>query len=322
MQRDPFHRVDVHDSSREVVVRVGGRVVAQTTRAKLLFETGLPVYWCPCFGKDGYETLYEADQPTVVGACRPAVRNFFVYCLTRSEEDPIAFLRTGPHPLPTGPRWMWCTAPMFHAAGRRVYERGPSDFVGLQPAEAGRSGLAGKEVAAFTFEPMRAVLEPPSPDSAAVEPKPGQALYAGRTDDRVGTALPEPDGRADCRARLGGVDAAKPIENVVLTGPKEARWEFVETPRWWRLAQRRDGAKLDVWFQFWAAGEHRVEVRYADGTKQSATFEVPDVAASGMAVELRPAEPNGFVFRNADPRYPTIMESCLKNLLSGLGDAP
>lgn len=42
--RDPFHRVDVHDSSREVVVRVGGREVARTTRPKLLFETGLPVH--------------------------------------------------------------------------------------------------------------------------------------------------------------------------------------------------------------------------------------------------------------------------------------
>jgi uncharacterized protein (DUF427 family) len=41
--RDPFHRVDVHDSSREVVIRVNGEEVARTTRPKLLFETGLPV---------------------------------------------------------------------------------------------------------------------------------------------------------------------------------------------------------------------------------------------------------------------------------------
>jgi len=41
--RDPFHRVDVHDSSREVVVRIGGAEIARTSRPKLLFETGLPV---------------------------------------------------------------------------------------------------------------------------------------------------------------------------------------------------------------------------------------------------------------------------------------
>lgn len=41
--RDPFHRVDVHDSSREVVVRINGEELVRTTRAKLLFETGIGV---------------------------------------------------------------------------------------------------------------------------------------------------------------------------------------------------------------------------------------------------------------------------------------
>jgi uncharacterized protein (DUF427 family) len=40
--RDPFHRVDVHESSRPVTVSVDGRVVAACERPKLLFETGLP----------------------------------------------------------------------------------------------------------------------------------------------------------------------------------------------------------------------------------------------------------------------------------------
>jgi uncharacterized protein (DUF427 family) len=41
--KDPWHRVDVYESSREVVVRAGDRVIARSTRPKLLFETGLPV---------------------------------------------------------------------------------------------------------------------------------------------------------------------------------------------------------------------------------------------------------------------------------------
>ena len=40
--RDPFHRVDVRDSSRHVRVTVGGEVVAETGRPRLLSETGLP----------------------------------------------------------------------------------------------------------------------------------------------------------------------------------------------------------------------------------------------------------------------------------------
>ncbi len=46
--RDPYHRIDVLDSSREVRVVVGGHDVAVTRRARFLFETGLPVrYYIP-----------------------------------------------------------------------------------------------------------------------------------------------------------------------------------------------------------------------------------------------------------------------------------
>ncbi|MDT0277944.1 DUF427 domain-containing protein [Blastococcus goldschmidtiae] len=43
--RDPFHRVDARRSSRHVVVRVGGQVVAETRSPVGIFETGLPVRW-------------------------------------------------------------------------------------------------------------------------------------------------------------------------------------------------------------------------------------------------------------------------------------
>jgi uncharacterized protein (DUF427 family) len=39
--RDPYHRVDVHESSRPVTVRAGGVTIAHTERPKLLFETGM-----------------------------------------------------------------------------------------------------------------------------------------------------------------------------------------------------------------------------------------------------------------------------------------
>ena len=43
--RDPYHRVDVLDTSRHVRVEVAGEVVAETTRARVIFETGLPSRW-------------------------------------------------------------------------------------------------------------------------------------------------------------------------------------------------------------------------------------------------------------------------------------
>jgi uncharacterized protein (DUF427 family) len=41
--RDPYHRVDVVRSDARVTVRANGEIVAESTRPKLLFETGLPV---------------------------------------------------------------------------------------------------------------------------------------------------------------------------------------------------------------------------------------------------------------------------------------
>jgi uncharacterized protein (DUF427 family) len=40
--RDPYHRVDVFESSRPVTVTANGEAIARTDRAKLLFETGVP----------------------------------------------------------------------------------------------------------------------------------------------------------------------------------------------------------------------------------------------------------------------------------------
>lgn len=46
--RDPYKRVDVVNSSRPVRVIVGGETVAETTRARFLFETRLPTrYYIP-----------------------------------------------------------------------------------------------------------------------------------------------------------------------------------------------------------------------------------------------------------------------------------
>ena len=46
--RDPYTRVDILSSSRAVRVEIDGETVAETTNAKFLFETGLPVrYYIP-----------------------------------------------------------------------------------------------------------------------------------------------------------------------------------------------------------------------------------------------------------------------------------
>lgn len=288
-----------------------------------MFQTGLPIYWCPCFGRDGYETLFAADQTEVVGACTPAVQNFFVYCLTRSKDDPIKFLTTGPHPAPSGPRSMWCTAPMLHAAGRKVYQRGDKDFIALRPAEAQKAGLVGREIRAFDFVPMRVTIDGVRAEvlPEAAEPRPGHlsAAYRGRTEDRVGTNRPEPDGRPDCCVQVRGLPAERPIKNIVITGPNQGRWEYVATGRWWRVAYDRHAGRLDAWFQFYASGPHRIELVFADGQPMTAEFTVLKPDPARFHVDLAAKEPNGWVFRATDPRFKQIMAACLKNLLADLG---
>lgn len=135
-----------------------------------LLQSGLSVYWCPCFGRQGYATFYEADQARLLGPCTEPLKNYFVYCLTKSRADPIAFLDSGPHPLPTGNRNMWCTAGLLHAAGRKIYPRGSDDFVALTPNEAAKAGLADQALEVFRFVPMRASVQPQPPAADAKQP--------------------------------------------------------------------------------------------------------------------------------------------------------
>jgi uncharacterized protein (DUF427 family) len=62
--RDPYHRVDVLDTSRHVVVRIGGEVIADTRRARVLFETGLPPRWYIPPEDVRRDALEESDSRT------------------------------------------------------------------------------------------------------------------------------------------------------------------------------------------------------------------------------------------------------------------
>jgi uncharacterized protein (DUF427 family) len=62
--RDPYHRVDVLDTSRHVRVSVNGELVAETRRARVLFETGLPPRWYIPPDDVRAEALVASDKQT------------------------------------------------------------------------------------------------------------------------------------------------------------------------------------------------------------------------------------------------------------------
>jgi uncharacterized protein (DUF427 family) len=63
--RDPFHRVDAIPSSRHVRIEVDGRLIAESARPVLVFETGLPVrYYLPPTDFDG-DVLRPSDTHTL-----------------------------------------------------------------------------------------------------------------------------------------------------------------------------------------------------------------------------------------------------------------
>jgi uncharacterized protein (DUF427 family) len=80
--RDPYHRVDVLDTSRHVTISLAGERLADTRRARVLLETGLPPRWylpaedvrpelleesetltqCPYKGTASYRSLRLGDR--------------------------------------------------------------------------------------------------------------------------------------------------------------------------------------------------------------------------------------------------------------------
>jgi len=91
-----------------------------------ILTSKLPVYWVPCFGSDGYLSLWTFRQGDALDSAPLALQNYFVYALTKAspkERDPLKALT---EPIPAEARkkiWdqkrnMWCTAALLHAAGR------------------------------------------------------------------------------------------------------------------------------------------------------------------------------------------------------------
>jgi uncharacterized protein (DUF427 family) len=82
--RDPYHRIDVLDTSRHVRVSVNGEPVADTTRARALFEAGLPARWYIPRDDIRMDLLEQSDSRT---GC--AYKGYAAYWSVGDEEDVV-----------------------------------------------------------------------------------------------------------------------------------------------------------------------------------------------------------------------------------------
>jgi uncharacterized protein (DUF427 family) len=62
--RDPYHRVDVLDTSRRVRISLDGELLAETSRGKVIFETGLPPRWYVPLGDVREGLLVPSEKRT------------------------------------------------------------------------------------------------------------------------------------------------------------------------------------------------------------------------------------------------------------------
>lgn len=94
--RDPYHRVDVLESSRHVRVSVNGELVAETRRPFALFETGLPTRWYIPPEDVRSEVLVPSDKQS---GC--AYKGFASYYSVRAgdgEEEDLVWYYSEPQP--------------------------------------------------------------------------------------------------------------------------------------------------------------------------------------------------------------------------------
>jgi len=119
-----------------------------------IMRSGLSIYWCPCFGKE-HGTFWKFQQKEVLDTASLPVQNYFIFALTRRKGvDPIAALSMPLNPVEKKRIWegyrnMWCTAPLIHASGRKIYKLNNGRYSALAEPP-----MNGQEVKLFEFIPV------------------------------------------------------------------------------------------------------------------------------------------------------------------------
>lgn len=106
-----------------------------------IMNSGLPVYWVPCFDggpwqNNGRASYWRASHKDLLGRASAKVMNYFIYALLqKNQKNPIQYLDKQVNTdeqkrVLSMNRNLWCTAIFAHIAGRRFVRR-ENEFISV-----------------------------------------------------------------------------------------------------------------------------------------------------------------------------------------------
>ena len=131
-----------------------------------IMNSGLPVYWVPCFDggpwqNNGRASYWKASHKDLLGNVSDRVMNYFIYALLRkNEKDPIQYLENeinedDKEQVLSMNRNLWCSAVFAHIAGRRFIRQG-NEFISI-PMDA--SYDKEQEIRPFRFDEVSVFVD-------------------------------------------------------------------------------------------------------------------------------------------------------------------
>jgi len=131
-----------------------------------IMNSGLPVYWVPCFDggrwqNNGRASYWRASHKDLLGDASAKVMNYFIYALLKkNEKNPIQYLdnqisNDDREKILLMNRNLWCSAVFPHIAGRRFVRR-ENEFISI-PMNA--SYNKEQEIRPFKFDEVSVFVD-------------------------------------------------------------------------------------------------------------------------------------------------------------------
>ena len=301
----------------------------------IIMESGLPIYWCPCFSEvnlrvssaadveagKAFNTYFVVpDQSALFRNSSNLIKNYISYALSNSNQDPIEYLKRDNPVIPSTPRNMWCTGPFLHAAGWNIY-KSEKGYIACSEQQAANLGIKNSKIDVFSFDNV--VLE--QTDQEYTKPANPLCYYMGCLFDRVGLFSLERDGRPDCHVKISGLKNETSVSRVVIVGPENIIYDYPQSAGNRALAIKISENGMDCLFSPGKDGEYLISVYYNDmpdaqnkqdmSEKYSCKINVYPVGPVFKG-ELSSKDSQVKVFRYVNTEYNSIMVSVLSGIMS------